>query len=131
MAIEDKYLDVLQNIEFGIIAEYRKDPSLLDADALEAVNSLVRHLDAGRSAGRLGTRAQRIFDSVRDIVDRRMELRAGGVPLITKDEMVKCLRRIASSIKFWTEERGRQGYLTFVAGHMGPVFGAAEDDSEE
>jgi hypothetical protein len=65
MAIEDKYLDVLQNIEFGIIAEYRKDPSLLDADALEAVNSLVRHLDAGRSAGRLGTRAQRIFDSVR------------------------------------------------------------------
>jgi hypothetical protein len=60
-----------------------------------------------------------------------MELRAGGVPLITKDEMVKCLRRIASSIKFWTEERGRQGYLTFVAGHMGPALGAAEDDSEE
>jgi hypothetical protein len=123
MAIEDKYLDVLQNIEFGIVAEFRKDPSVLDSDALDAVNSLVRQYDAGRSAGRLGIRAQRIFDSVRDIVDRRMELRAGGQPLTTKDEMVKCLKRIASSIKFWTEERGRQGYVTFVAEHMGPAFG--------
>ena len=42
MGMEEEYLDVLQNIEIGIIAEFRKDRSILDSDALEAVNALVR-----------------------------------------------------------------------------------------
>ncbi len=37
----EKNLDVLQNIEFGIIQVYRADPSLLDADAKDAIDALV------------------------------------------------------------------------------------------
>jgi hypothetical protein len=126
MGMEDDYLDVLQNIEFGIIAEFRKDQSILDSDALDAVNALVRYFDVGRHGARLGVRAQRIFDSVRDIVNWRMEQHNEGPPPNTTAEIVECLKRIASSISFWTVERGRQGYLSFVDEHFGTM-----DDSEE
>ena len=129
--MEDEYPDFLQNIEFGIIAEFRKDRSVLDSDALEAVNALVRYFDVGRYGARLGVRSQRIFDSVRETVRWRLEPSDGGPPPNTTAEMLKCPKRIASSISFWTKERGRQGYLAFVEEHMGPVFGDAMDDSEE
>ena len=29
-------------------------------------------------------------------------------------EIVACLKRIQSSVKFWTKKHGRQGYLKFV-----------------
>jgi hypothetical protein len=121
MSMEDEYLDVLQNIEAGIIGEFRKDRSILDSDALEAVNALVRYYDVGRYGAHLGVRPQRIFDSVRDLVKYRLEPSNVGPPLNTAAEMQKCLKRIASSISFWTEERGRQGYLSFVEQHLGPV----------
>jgi hypothetical protein len=34
---EDDSLDVLQNIEFGIMQVYRADTNLIDVDALDAV----------------------------------------------------------------------------------------------
>jgi hypothetical protein len=43
MRVEDEHLDVLQNIEFAIVTEFRKDGSILDLNVLEAVNALVRH----------------------------------------------------------------------------------------
>src|SRR5258708_28499192 len=108
MGMEEEYLDVLQNIEIGIIAEFRKDRSILDSDALEAVNALVRYFDAGRSGARLGVRSQRIFDTVRNLVQFRLEPDGERAPLNTTAEMLKCLKRIASSLSFSPEERGRQ-----------------------
>jgi hypothetical protein len=29
-----------------------------------------------------------------------------------------CLRRISKSIRFWTEQAGRQGYLNFINQHL-------------
>jgi O6-methylguanine-DNA--protein-cysteine methyltransferase len=38
---EEKYLDVLQNIEFGIVSVYREHPEMLDWDAFKAVEALI------------------------------------------------------------------------------------------
>ena len=46
MKLEDEYLDVLQNIEFGIISAFRADRSLLDLDAKDTVAGLIRHYRA-------------------------------------------------------------------------------------
>ena len=43
---DDKYLDVLQNIEFTIVEVYNVDRSLLDIDAKEAIDALVRYYRA-------------------------------------------------------------------------------------
>lgn len=74
MKVEDEYLDVLQNIEFGIIAAFRADPSLLDLDAKDAVAALIRHYRAEHEQHsppdvRLGDKAQRVFDSVLPICE--------------------------------------------------------------
>ena len=46
MRVEDEYLDVLQNLEFAIVTEFRKDGAILDLNVLDAVNALVRHYEA-------------------------------------------------------------------------------------
>ena len=58
----EKNLDVLQNIEFGIVAVYRADRSLIDVDVKDAVDVLVRRYHAEEEqrrppALRLGERA--------------------------------------------------------------------------
>jgi hypothetical protein len=35
---------------------------------------------------------------------------------ITLDEMIACLKRVRRSVKRWTKEGGRRGYLDFVDG---------------
>lgn len=43
---EEKYLDVLQNIEFGIVSVYRQHPEMLDWDALKAIETLIHEYHA-------------------------------------------------------------------------------------
>src|SRR3974390_1444205 len=105
----DKNLDVLQNIEFGIIDVYRADPSLLDFDAKDAIDALVRHYRAQEERRappvvKLGDRAHRVFRSVQTICEWRLgkspfpgdtDMTEPGVPV---SEIVKSLREIQKSI---------------------------------
>jgi len=50
--IEDEYTDVLQNIELGIMQIYRSDKNLIDVDALDAVEALIRHYVAEENGRR-------------------------------------------------------------------------------
>jgi len=73
----EKRLDVLQNIEFGIVEAYRADASLLDIDVKDAIDALTRHYHAVEEqrtppAMRLGDRAERVFQSVQTICEWRL-----------------------------------------------------------
>jgi len=62
--IDEKNLDVLQNIEFGVVVVYRADRALLDVDVKDAIDALVRHYRAEEEQRtppvlRLGDRARR------------------------------------------------------------------------
>jgi hypothetical protein len=127
---EEEHLDVLQNIEFGIMQIYRAEKDLIDADALDAVDALVRHYVAeenGRQASehRLTGKPVRVFLSVKEMCEWRLgrqNLAAdsgyGPTPPITVPELVRCLRRIQKSIRRWTEVGGRTGYLEFVSQYV-------------
>ena len=74
---DETNLDVLQNIEFGIIQVYRADKSLLDFDVKDALDAMVRHYRAEEEqrsppAMRLGDRAQRVFSSVQAFCEWRL-----------------------------------------------------------
>jgi hypothetical protein len=130
MKVEDEFFDVLQNLEWTIVNEFRQDPTVLDLDARDAAHALVRHYEAeseSRSApgARLSDRARRIFDAVRPICEWRL----GRAPAphkspseldktLTAAELVLCLKRIRKSIDYWTKEGGRQGYLNFVSEYV-------------
>jgi hypothetical protein len=125
----EKNLDVLQNIEFGIIRVYRAEPSLLDIDAKDAMDALVRHYHAEEEqrtppTPMLAERPERVFRSVLAMCEWRLgrssflgEAAApeSGMPV---SELVTCLREIQKSIPRWSRQGGRQGYLEFVSQYL-------------
>jgi len=128
MRVEEEHLDVLQNLEFAIVTEFRKDGAILDLNVLDAVNALVRHYEAemeGRkpSEPRLSDLSRRIFVSVGGTCEWRLGRAPGPIPEITDEpasqpqtteEIVACLKRIHKSIGRWTKESGKRGYLEFA-----------------
>jgi len=95
----------LQNIEFAIVEVYRADRSLLDFDAKDALDALVRHYHAQEEQRtppqlRLDDRSLRVFESVQRICEWRLGRVPG--PRGTADpeaslpigELVACLKRI-------------------------------------
>jgi len=129
MKVEEEYLDVLQNIEFGIVSVYRQDPALLDYDVLDAIEALTRHYRAEEGHCnppplRLSERGQRVFDFVKmmcewrlgrqKLVNQNEEQRDVEITPITVGEIILCLKRIHKSVQRWNKEGGRQGYLNFV-----------------
>ena len=125
----EKRLDVLQNLEFGIIEVCRADRSLLDVDAKDALDALVRHYQAEEDlrtppARRLGERAERVFQSVQKMCEFRLgraslagDTAAPG-PGMPVSELVQCLREIQKSIPFWSGQGGSQGYLNFAGQYL-------------
>ena len=124
---EEQYLDVLQNIEFAIVEEFRRDPAILDLNVREAVNVLARQYESeeeGRTPPRAQTtdRTRAVFDAVRTVCEWRMGRPRG--PVLAKDdppvpdiavaEMAACLKRIRKSVDLWSKESGPRGYLNFV-----------------
>jgi len=127
--IEDRHPDVLHNLEFAIVDVYRAEPALLDLDAQDAVDALVRHYRAeqeGRQppSNRLDDRAERVFQALTEICEWRLgrgrlsgldEIPGASIPVA---ELVECLRRIQKSIRLWNREAGRRGYLGFVSQYV-------------
>jgi hypothetical protein len=126
---EEKYEDVLQNIEFSIIKVYRKNPDVSDWDVRDAVEALIRRYTAEErnqtvSAVRLSALAQQIFDAAgavcewrlgrEEIPDQKGQSSDLKPEPKTVGEIVACLKRIRRSIRMWDKQGGRQGYLNFV-----------------
>ncbi len=126
---EEEYLDVLQNLEFALIAVYRDDPAFTDADADAAYSAALRFYQAetkGRAAPvvRLSPLAQSAYEALQHMCDWRLGrtqlVDADNLPLAiplepkTVDEIIACLKRLRKSVEFWTKKAGRQGYVRYV-----------------
>jgi hypothetical protein len=129
MRVEDQYVDVLQNIEFGIIMTYRNHPEMLDYDVIRMLEALIDKY----AAEKIGRQPRHVLLSeveraLLENVHRMCEWRLGRGTLtdapekvremvpkpITIDEIVLCLKRVLKSVKRWNEDGGRRGYLKFV-----------------
>ena len=128
--MEDKYLEVLQNIEFAIVETYREYPDISDYNVMNALEALI---DAyrGEQIGRpprdlqLSARESRLLDGVRTMCEWRLgrEEPEFAKPLppegprpepIPVEEILRCLRKILKSVNRWNKEGGSQGYLNFI-----------------
>jgi hypothetical protein len=127
--VVEQYQDVLQNIEAAIVAVHRRTPELLDYDVEGALEALISDYGAeqrGRTPPErqlTGARGD-VYAAVRTICEWRL----GRAPLngrIVGDEerrsaevIVTCLKRIRKSLRKWSEEGGRQGYLRLIAQYV-------------
>ncbi|HRX04420.1 MAG: hypothetical protein KDH08_20985 [Anaerolineae bacterium] len=129
MAFEDDYLDVLQNVEAAIVGVYRTRPELVDYDVDVVLAALVKGYQAEqrqreKPALRLTELRQELYDAVgamcewrlgrTEFIDPKTDQPMPGPPQLTIDEILACLKRIRTSVKRWTKDGGRQGYLTFI-----------------
>ncbi len=130
MTFEKEYQDVLQNLEFVIIQVYREHRDLIDAEVLMAIESLIRVYSAQTQGKSISSRPLKgLSQQLAESLQQMCEWRLGRVPLPdaedtviteaptpkTPNEIVDCLKRIQSSIRLWTKQGGRQGYLNFVS----------------
>ena len=125
--VERDHLDILQNIEFAIVSIYQGNPSLMDANVDSALESLGRTY-AGETRGRkpvipTNPVTRIVYDRVQAICDWRLgrnpleneEGQPGPVPEAVSVEIIlACLKRIRKSLRLWTKESGRQGYLNYI-----------------
>jgi hypothetical protein len=129
LPFEERYQDVLQNIEFGIVRVYYNHPEMTDWEALSAIEALLRtyRVEArGRQARppSLNPLSQEVYEMVEVMCEWRLgrerfydeDDKPAEIPVepITLDELIACLKCVRKSISRWSRQGGRQGYLTFV-----------------
>ncbi|MBW7866072.1 MAG: hypothetical protein GX580_12585 [Candidatus Hydrogenedens sp.] len=124
--IEDRHPDVLQNIEYAIVATYRKSRELTDYDVMRVLDAVLENYAAEKD-GRIPRNArfspleQVLHGQVRQICEWRLgratlgddEKRPPKTP-IPLDDMILCLKRLIKSAGRWNKQGGRQGYLNYV-----------------
>lgn len=130
MGLEEKYLDILQNIESAIVGVYRDRPALVDYRVMSALDGLVevyRAESRGHSQKQvsLEDEEREIFDRVKAVCEWRMGrgeepecLRLPPVPRTNLDDILSCLRKIRKSVGRWNSCGGPQGYLRFVSQYV-------------
>lgn len=131
MGIEDEYLDVLQNLEFAIISVYREQNELLDYDVDEALEALISDYKAENTQREpkphsLTGRPLDVYNAVKPMCEWRLGRKPIEAEVVSDldsvpepepleiEELLACLKRLRKSVKLWTKESGRQGYLQFV-----------------
>jgi len=124
--VDDRYLDVLQNLEFAVVEVYRSDPDLVDSDVERALSALAMALNAKRLgrpvdpvAAKLNGRTMRVFEALLFVCEWRMgeEFSAEFGPpprMHTVGDLLACVQRVRKSVRWWTREGGKRGYLEFV-----------------
>jgi hypothetical protein len=129
MKVEEEYTDILQNIEFVIVEEYRKDRTVLDRDARDAVQALVRRYEAelesqGPPNAPLSSRARNIYGAAEAVCEWILGRPAPSLrlppekPRVSTSVLVACLKRIRKSIDYWNKRDGRQGYFNYVIDYI-------------
>jgi hypothetical protein len=133
MAIEEEYMDVLQNIEVAIVSTYHDHPEMVDAHvirALEAVIGSYRAEMAGRTAEEFSAVPveAELYRAIRSVCEWRLgrireeDLKAGQQGLapepIKVEEIILCLKRILKSVNRWNKSGGQRGYLTFIVQYV-------------
>ena len=133
MAFDEKYLDVLQNIEFAIVQIYRQYPELHDYEVMNALEAAIDFYAAQRISRNprdfnLSDRATLVAENVKKLCDWRLGRKTidptnlegsekDQIEMKSKniDEIITCLKTVLGSVKKWNKQGGRQGYLSFVS----------------
>ncbi|MDX1606471.1 MAG: hypothetical protein R3202_09780 [Candidatus Competibacterales bacterium] len=131
MKIEEQYIDVLQNLEAGILMIFSQTNKLTDREVLAAIERLIATYEAEkRNRDRIPMpppgRAGRVYEHCRRLCEWRLGHRyldddptaEPALPAyqLSIPELIACLKRLRKSIRFWHKQSGRQGYLQYIQG---------------
>lgn len=108
---EEKYEPLLFAIESGLVEVYEERNHLpIDDEAERAVRLLIARFE-GASDRRSGSAD---VDAMADRANRNIELLFRRHPLLSRAEIVGCLRRVISSIATWHTPDNPRAYFEFI-----------------
>ncbi len=127
MNVVNDHLDILQNIEFAIVAMYKARPELRDPDVILALEKLIAQYT--REKKKLPTlpvtlpeKSMVVFQAIREACELRMDKNAtdmvsdeSGLYRLPLRLMIPCLDRLLKSANNWYKRDGQRGYLTFIS----------------
>jgi hypothetical protein len=123
----DRYEGVLQNIEAMVVDVFREHTELTDYSVQRVYEYLIGLYEAelrGRNPRnpRLNALEEELLVRVQAICSWQL---GRGAPIadlpdlqgepVDVDTMIQIIRRLLKSVKFWTKQGGRQGYLNYIA----------------
>jgi hypothetical protein len=129
MRVEEEYADVLQNIESTIVAVFDSNPDLVDRDVIAAVDRLMKTYEREKRKveGLVPAppgRARVVYEQCRHVCDwqlGRQPLNGGEASSegprsneLSIPELLRCLKRLRKSVRFWHKQGGRRGYLAYI-----------------
>lgn len=129
-AVEEDYVDVLQNIEFCLVNPKSVCTTLYDHDLLQIVELAIAHYRAAQrqlpppTSTAFNETQQGIFERLIDVCNQRLGYPSEHLKpipesaIIAIDELLLCLKRIEKSINCWTKNYGRRGYIEFVSQYV-------------
>jgi len=126
---EDRYMDILQNIELALVQAYTEDEAMTDFETLNTVNALIRSYTAemrrrAEPPLNLNPLEQKSCDLARGMCEMRLgreQLKRDNEPIglemrtVSVGEIVDCLKRIRKSVQLWQKKGGRRGYYEFIS----------------
>ena len=126
---DERYIEIIYTLELSIVAFYQEHPDLLDAHVETAINHLMRVYRAetqGKQAPK--RRMKGISLDLAETLEAVCEFYRGRaqvepqkspkseleLPVRTPKDITASLKKLKSSIKTWSKQGGRQGYLNYV-----------------
>lgn len=123
-------MDVLQNIEFSIIAFFRSNPEFKDPDVIRATEALISAYTREKKRlpalpVTLSEKNLALFEVMKNACE--MRLTRESVNKVDDPEngyrlplrlMIVCLERLLSSMNLFHKRNGPRGYLTLVNQHI-------------
>ena len=130
MRIEEEFENVMMNIEMQVVGITTKNPKMTDWDVEKVYNALLRKYKAV-SQGR-GVKEVSFDSPVMDLYlqtegicdwfvgDANFQDEDGtdvdlGLEKVAYEDMIACLKRLRKSLKTWTKEGGRKGYINYIS----------------
>lgn len=108
----EKYVGVLQPLEFHIVNFYRKNPSLYDYDILRVYEALLKYMKAKLTNFSL---PQHKLEGIScDIYECLFTFIEEMEKHYSLEELQACLKRLEKSINFWGKRAGSRGYLNHI-----------------
>lgn len=129
MSTETNHLDALRNLELAVTRFYRADPDLTDFAVQQAYDSLLDKYGAEqrgtkRRPRQLNEIQQALSAEVETVCEMLLGRTQSDSDLPPNAEtfdltiLIRCLRKLQNSLKKWTKNYGRRGYLDFISPHL-------------
>jgi hypothetical protein len=130
---EEKHMPILQLLESTLATFYRATPTLTDYDVAEAYDALAKVYKAettGRAKPemKLKGKSEGVYQHLHAVAEiflgrteKLIEEDTGEAVALEEliatsaEDMLECFKRLQSSLKLWTKEGGRQGYLIYIS----------------